>query len=100
MTVIVLTDIPNNINTLERLHAWTSFALAFVNPTLGVLEAQDRAEKVAQAAIFQAADNTYRLLSRVSQPYSNAYMTDRTVKVWMHATEISNVALPAEFKSN
>jgi hypothetical protein len=27
-------------------------------------------------------------------------MTDRSVKIWMHTQELSNVALPAGFKTN
>lgn len=101
MTAIVLaSSIPSNINTLERIHAWSAHALASVNPSLGVLETSDRAEKVAQAAIFQAADNTYRVLSRACIPSAAAYMNDRTVKIWMHAQEVSNVTLPAGFTSN
>lgn len=101
MTAITLaTQIPSNINTLERLHAWSAYALAFVNPTLGVLETPDRAEKVAQAAIFQAADNTYRILARSCIPVSADWMNNRTIKIWMHTQEISNVALPADFTTN
>lgn len=101
MTQIVLaTDIPSNINTLERLFLWCGYSMAYVNPTLGVLETYDRAEKVAQAAIFQAADDTYRALVRSTIPLDPNFMTDRTVKAWMFAQEISNTALPASFKSN
>ena len=101
MTAIVIANsIPSNVNTLERLHAWSGYALAFVNPTLGVLETPDRAEKVAQAAIFQAADNTYRLLTRCCLPVDPEFMTDRSKKAWMFINEASNVVLPAGFTSN
>ncbi len=101
MTQIVLaTDVPSDINTLERHIAWAGYSLAFVNPTLGVLETADRAEMVAQAAIFRAADNTYRLLVRACIPIDPAFMSDRTKKAWMFAQEVSNVALPAAFKAN
>lgn len=101
MTAIVLaTDIPSNIDTLERLVVWAVYSLAFVNPTVGVLEAPDRAEKVAQAAIFQAADDTYRVLLRACLPISADFMSDRTIKAWMHTLQVSNVALPAAFKAN
>lgn len=101
MTALTIsTDIPSNINTLERLHAWSGYALSFVNPTLGVLEAEGRAEKVAQSAIFQAADNTYRILTRACLPINANYTNDRAIKIWMHTEEVSNVVLPAAFKQN
>lgn len=99
-TIILASSIPSSIDTLERLHAWSAYALAFINPTIGVLETQDRAEKVAQAAIFQAADDTYRLLSRDCLPIDNTFTSDRTKKAWMFIKEISNVALPAAFSAN
>lgn len=99
MTTIAISDIPSNIDTLERLHSWSGYALALVNPSIAVLEAPDRAEKVAQAIIFQAADNTYRHLSRVCLPFSEAYMNDRSQKAWMFAQQISNTQLPAAFKT-
>lgn len=98
--IVIENSIPSNVNTLERLHLWSGFALAFVNPTLMVLETPDRAEKCAQAAIFQAADNTYRALIRTCLPLDSTFMTDRTKKAWMFANELSNVVLPADFSSN
>lgn len=99
-TLVLGTDIPSNINTLERLIAWSGYSLAFCNPTLGVVETATRTEKVAQALIFQAADDTYRLLVRACLPVNPDFMTDRSVKIWMHTQELSNVALPAGFKTN
>lgn len=101
MTILVLgTDIPSNINTLERLHAWSGFALAFLNPTLAVLETPNSPQKVAQSQIFQATDNTNRLLVRATLVLPDDYVSDRTIKLWMRTLEFSNVALPAAFKVN
>lgn len=99
-TITLATSIPTNINTLERLHLWSGYALAFVNPTLGVLETPDRAEKVAQAAVFQAADNTYRVLLRACLPIDAAFMNDASKKMWMFGQEVSNVAIPPAFTAN
>lgn len=99
-TIVLANDVPSNIDTLERHLAWAGQALAFVNPSLGVLETAERAEKVAQVAIFQAADNTYRMLIRACLPVSTEYMVDRTKKIWMHVDEVSNTAVPAGFKAN
>ena len=98
--IVQSTDVPTNIDTLERMLAWSGQALAFVNPSLGVLETPDRAEKVAQVAIFQAADNTYRMLVRACLPVNAAYMNDSTKKIWMHVDAVSNTAIPNGFKTN
>lgn len=98
--IVISNQIPDQINTMERLVAWGGYALAFVNPTQGVLETPERAEKAAQAAIFQAADNTYRLLVRCCLPIDPTFVTDRTKKAWMHVNELSNVVIPAGFTSN
>lgn len=102
MTALTIStaDIPSNINTLERLLAWSGYTLAFINPSLGVLETPERAEKVAQAAIFQAADDTYRLLIRACLPVSSNFMSDKSIKLWQHTNEVSNVVIPANFKAN
>jgi hypothetical protein len=100
MTALPSGSVPSNINTLERHLAWAGFSLAYINPTKGVLEEPTRAEKVAQAAIFQAADNTYRLLVRACLPLNVEYMNDRTKKIWMHIDDVSGVTLPEGFTTN
>lgn len=101
MTTINLTSqVPTNIDLLERHLAWSALALDFLNPTIAVLETPDRAEKCAQTSIFQAADNTYRLLIRATLPLNNSYVNDRSKKLWMFVEELNNVALPTGFTTN
>lgn len=102
MTAIDVTaDIPSNINTLERLAVWAVVALRRVNPTLQVLELPGgQPERAAQAAIIQADDDTIRMFGRISIPLDSGYAETNGVKLWMHAQELSNTALPAAFKSN
>lgn len=99
-TLTIATQIPTNINTIERLHAWSGYVLATCNPTLGVREAANRTELAAQAYIFQAADDTFRLLTRTCLPVNPIFMNDRTVKIWQHTQELSNVAIAAGFTTN
>lgn len=99
-TITLSTDIPTSINTLERHLAWAGYTLAYHNPTATVLEQANNNQKAAQAAIFKAADETYRLLIRACLPVSENFMNDRSVKIWMHTQELSNTALSANFKSN
>ena len=102
MTIIDLsTDIPNNINTLERLAAWAILALARTNPTLKILETSStEPERVAQSALIRADDDSLRLIARASLEIDPAYSEDNTIKFWMHVQELSNTALPDAFKQN
>ncbi len=100
-TIDLSTDIPSNINTLERLAAWSIMALRRVNPTLQILEtSQTDPERAAQAAIIQAEDDSIRLIGRMSLEIDGAYTEDNSIKLWMHVQELSNTALPSSFKSN
>ena len=97
----ITTDIPSNINTLERLAAWAILALRRVNPTLKILETSTtNPERVAQTALIQAEDDTLRLICRASLQVDPAYADDKTTKLWMHALELSNTDLPDAFKDN
>ncbi|MGL4640372.1 MAG: hypothetical protein ACRCVX_11690 [Shewanella sp.] len=101
MTALTIsTDIPTNINTLEKLAAWLGLALARVNPTLKILESPDaEPQRVGQCALIKADDGSTRLIVRLSIPISEDYATN-TVKFWQTAAELSNTALPTAFKSN
>lgn len=97
----VSTDIPTNINTLEKLAAWVGLALERVNPTLKLLESPDsEPQRVAQAVLIRADDATHRMIIRVSIPINDGYAENSTVKFWQNATELSNVALPTAYKAN
>ena len=102
MTAIdITTDIPSNINTLERLAMWAIMALQRVNPTKQVIEQSNvEPENVAQNAIFQASDDTIRFFGRVSIEVDPSYAEDNSVKIWIKAKDLSNTELPASFKTN
>ncbi|MDJ0635357.1 MAG: hypothetical protein QNJ34_19350 [Xenococcaceae cyanobacterium MO_188.B29] len=102
MTAInITTDIPSNINTLERLAAWSIMALRRTNPTQKVLEVADTTPvNVAQAALIQAEDGSVRFFGRVSISVESDYAEDNVNKLWMKAEELSNTTLPEAFKTN
>ncbi|WP_009632448.1 hypothetical protein [Synechocystis sp. PCC 7509] len=102
MTAITIaTDIPTNINTLEKLAVWVGLALERCNPTLKILESPEtEPQRVAQAVLIRADDATHRTILRISVPISADYASNSTVKFWQNATEISNVALPTAYKAN
>lgn len=100
MTAFTTSNIPTNINTVEKLASWVGLLLARLNPTLSVLEQQNaQGERVCQASIFRASDGTIRLVVRLSMPLNDDYDT-ATTKVWESTQAISNTAIPAAYTSN
>ncbi len=101
MTAInIATDIPSQINTLEKLFVWAGAALANINPSLTNIEGVGYTERSAQYGIYYvAADNKYRALIRGSIQMSSDHQAGGA-KTWTFAQELSNTALPAIFKSN
>lgn len=96
----IATDIPTNINTLEKLAAWVGLALTRCNPGLKYLENPDQmAQRVAEVALIKADDNTFRQIVRLALPMDDAYATS-TKKSWEDIKEISQVQLPSDFKVN
>lgn len=96
----ISTDIPSQINTLEKLIMWSGSTLANINPNLVAIEGIGYTERVAQAGIFYIqADNKYRALIRNSIQISPDYLAGGA-KLWTFAQELSNTAIPAIFKSN
>lgn len=101
MTVFTAsTDLPSNINSLEKLALWVGTALERVNPTSSVLESPGIPSRVAQAAIIRADDGSKRVVIRLSLPLAEDYASNNTVKFWQNALDLSNTALPSAFKIN
>jgi len=99
-TFTASTDLPTNINTLEKLAAWVGQALTRCNPSLKVLElANAQPSRAAEAVLIKADDNSFRLVVRMVLPISDDYAA-QTRKFWENAQEFSNTALPAAFKVN
>jgi hypothetical protein len=101
MTALVIaSQIPSNINTLEKLVAWGGLALAYINPALASIEGQGYTERSAQAnPYYIQADNKTRLIIRASLPLSADYLAGGS-KFWGYAQDLSNTAIPALFTSN
>lgn len=101
MTAInISTDIPSQIDTLEKLAAWSGLALANINPGLTAIEGAGYTERVSQAGVFYVqADNKYRILIRHSMQMSGDYLAGGA-KLWSYAQALSNTAIPVTFKSN
>lgn len=101
MTAInIATDVPSQIDSLEKLAYWAISALATINPTMVVVEGQGYSERAAQAGTFYVqVDNKFRFLGRVSLQMSSDYLAGGA-KAWQFAQDLSNSPMPAIFKSN
>lgn len=100
MTAIqIANQIPNSIDTLEKLAAWSGLALSYLNPTQMAVEGVGINERVAQSGIFYvAADNKYRMLIRLSLEISPDHQFG-AAKQWAYIQALTNTALPAGFSS-
>lgn len=102
MTALVIsTDIPTNINTLEKLAAWVGLALERCNPAAKILESPNGdPQRVAEAVLIKADDASHRMVIRVSIPINSNYAESSAVKFWQHALEIDTATLPTAYKAN
>lgn len=98
MTAFSTTDIPSNIDTLEKLAAWVGLSLTAINPTLTAIEAPNYSARTCQAGtFFIEADNKHRLLVRVSLPISAEHLSGAN-NPWTYAEELSQTVIPDGFK--
>lgn len=96
----IATDIPSDINTLEKLAAWVGLTLTNINAALVAVEGPSYTERVAQAGVYYVqADNKNRILIRNSIQMSPDYLAGGH-KLWSYAMELSDTAIPTIFKSN
>ncbi len=99
MTALNLTDIPSNIDTLEKLGMWVGFALSEINLATSATEAPGYTQRVAQAGIFYVeTDNRHRALIRLSIPVDKSYLSGKS-NTWTYAQELTSDALTPEFKN-
>lgn len=96
----ITTQIPSQINTVEKLHMWSAMVLNAVNPTLTVIEGTGYTERAAQQGLYWvAADTKTRGIFRVSLEMNSNYMSAGG-KLWTFANELSATAIPTNFTAN
>lgn len=99
MTTLTKAQIPNQINTVERLMAWCGLALGFINPTKAIVEAAgENPEKIIQTFILRADDGSERLIIRAALPLDPNWRSQSTQAFWLNVTDIENVNLPAAYQ--
>jgi hypothetical protein len=99
MTAFSPSDIPTNINTLEKLALWLGSALASCNPNTMAIEAPNYSTRVCQVGTFLIeADNKYRSIIRFSIPINSDFLIGVN-NPWTYAEELSSNELNPLFKS-
>jgi hypothetical protein len=101
MTAFAPSDIPSEIDTVEKLEAWCSTLLSYLNPDQVAVEATGSQNRTASSAPFYitASDPaTWRLISRLSLPIRRDWQGGGN-QIWNYVQELSTAAIPASFKS-
>lgn len=100
MSTLILSKIPTEINTLEKLLLWSAFALQKCNPTKTIVEqANTDPINVATVNIFRADDQSLRALVRINLPLASDY-AENTDPMWVSAQELSNTDIPLSYLDN
>lgn len=101
MTALVIaTDIPSDIVTVEQLNMWTNRCLANLNSNVNAVEGENYSQRVAQSGTFYiAATDKFRHVGRTSVELAAEHLTGG-LKDWMYAQEISTKPLTAAMKAN
>lgn len=100
MTAFTSADIPADINTIEKLHVWTSHLLTYLNPDVVAIEATGSQSRAANSAPFYitASDPAvWRNISRLSIVLTRDWQGGGNI--WSYAQELSTTVIPATFKS-
>ena len=97
MTAFTQTDIPANVDTLEKLFVWAGTALHALNFDQTAIEGVGNPVRVAQSQVF-FIDNTNenRLMLRGSLEIENNF-TYSGEKIWTHVRPLNQADLPSEF---
>lgn len=101
VTLNISTDIPTNINTVERLAAWCALVLQSSAGDVLISEIAGGAPELAATSSpfhITATPNDYhfRLLSRQSLRLANTWASSN--RLWMNVQELSTGTVPAEFR--
>lgn len=101
MTALTLANIPNAINTYERLAMWVAQCLQSTSngAEINALAGQESVP-VAQVQIAKAADNTDRAIIVLYLPIDYAALNSSSAKTWMAAQDISAAAPHSNLLSN
>lgn len=89
-------QIPSEIDTVEKLAAWCGLLLHRGNSSLKVMTSPGITDYVTQASIYTADDQTERLVVRLDIELQTAYAASGA-KIWTQVKPFSELAIPAAY---
>jgi hypothetical protein len=101
MTAFTPSDIPAEINTVEKLEVWCANVLAYLNPDLTSIEATGSQTRTCSAGPFYVSASdpaVWRHISRVSVVVEREWQGAGN-QIWNYARELNTAPIPAIFKS-
>lgn len=97
MTAFTKAQIPNEVNTIEKLVVWGAMMLNQLYRTQTAIEGDGVPQRVAQfGPYFVPNDNTTRALLRVSVQVNNDYASSGN-KLWEEVQDLGISAIPDDF---
>jgi len=98
---LVREQIPSDISTVEQLWVWATLLLDEQARGLTVKEdAGIIPTPASQVQVVTVADNTTRLIGRVSIELQDDWAINRAVKLWRRVKELVTTSIPANFTTN
>lgn len=101
MTAFNPSDIPAEINTIEKLEVWCANILTYINSDLTSTESTGSQTRVASAGPFYVTASdpaVWRHISRISVVVEKDWQGTGN-QIWNFAREFSTTPIPAIFKS-
>lgn len=92
----IATQIPTNINSIERLAAWALLTNKAIYPDVTFNEFANTTDNVIQTGIAECGDKTVRLIVRGAFQLNPDYITSED-PLWMAVREISAAQIPAAY---
>lgn len=101
MTALNVANIPNGINTYERLLIWAAQCCQSISNGLEVnVLANQGNQQVAQVQVYRTADNVDRFVVTAYIPVDYNALNSPTQKTWMAAQDISAATPHANLLAN
>lgn len=98
---LVREQIPSDISTVEQAIVWLFLLLD--EQARGMTIKEDAGivpTPVSQVQIVTVADNTTRIISRVSIELQEDWAVNRSVKLWRRVKEVVTTSIPSHFTTN
>lgn len=94
------TDLPSTVNTVEKLIVWSNSLMSDLFRDVAIVEGVNQTERVFNTNIFHITavePSEHRVITRASIAVSPNWR--RVGKLWLTATDVGVVPIPAEYKS-